>query len=756
MIELYKHNKESYEKIKSMFETENKAAVVQPTGTGKSFLMLKWIEDHKYENIVVLTSSNAILTQIYNYAKNFNCLDIFKNVKAFTYTKFLYMTSKEIKELKADKIIIDEFHRTGAYSWYKKVNILLSSHEDADVLGLSATPIRYLDNARNMIEELLDSNVANEITLGEAVYRGILPKFNYITACYTHDDTKYILDNIKNIPDKKERRKRLKEYREFIFNIEQANKIEDLFRDNIKNKSGKFIVFCKSVPHTKECEKLLKQWFSNIGMKVHTYTSTSRDYNKDEQLEKFINDRSECIKLLLSVNRFNEGLHVEDISGIIMMRPTKSPTMYLQQLGRALSAGKDHIPLVFDLVNNYAYIIPFMENYSTSTSGNPFYDEYTKAASSDYEGNNVDFDIFAQAIKYNELIQELEDKLYFDFSNKWEYNLELYKEFKEKYNREPKNNEKYKYSNIGSWVITQRMFYTHNRLSNERIKKLKECNFLFNKYDNDWECSFNIYKEFKEKYNRKPKNKEKYKDLDLKVWEDLQIKNYKQGKLSEEKIQKLEAIDFIFKNRLEYKWEYNLELYKEFKEKYNREPKNKEKYKGIGLCTWLEKQRSLYNQGKLSEEKIQKLKVLGFIFEYTVNYEWEYNLELYKEFKEKYNREPKVTERYKEINLGNWAEKQRSLYSQGKLSDERIQKLKKCNFDFENNYRKLKYIKYWESCFKLYKEFKEKYNREPKSTERYKEIDLNAWLYRQRRSYNQGKLSEERKQKLESIGVKFD
>ena len=621
MIELYKHNKESYEKIKSMFETKNKAAVVQPTGTGKSFLMLKWIEDYKDENIVVLTSSNAILTQIYNYAKNFNCLDIFKNVKAFTYTKFLYMTSKEIKELKADKIIIDEFHRTGAYNWYKKVNILLSSHEDADVLGLSATPIRYLDNARNMVEELLDDNVANEITLGEAVYRGILPKFNYITACYTHDDTKYILDNIKNIPDKKERRKRLKEYREFIFNIEQANKIEDLFRDNIKNKSGKFIVFCKSVPHTKECEKLLKQWFSNIGMKVHTYTSTSRDYNKDEQLEKFINDRSECIKLLLSVNRFNEGLHVEDISGIIMMRPTKSPTMYLQQLGRALSAGKDHIPLVFDLVNNYAYIIPFMENYSTSTSGNPFYDEYTKAVSSDYEGNNVDFDIFAQAIKYNELIQELEDKLYFDFSNKWEYNLELYKEFKEK---------------------------------------------------------------------------------------------------------------------------------------YNREPKNKEKYKGIGLCTWLEKQRSLYNQGKLSEEKIQKLKVLGFIFEYTVNYEWEHNLELYKEFKEKYNREPKVTERYKEINLGSWAEKQRNLYSQGKLSDERIQKLKECNFDFENNYRKLKYIKYWELCFKLYKEFKEKYNREPKSTERYKEIDLNAWLYRQRKSYNQGKLSEERKQKLESIGVKFD
>ena len=756
MIELYKHNKESYEKIKSMFETENKAAVVQPTGTGKSFLMLKWIEDYKDENIVVLTSSNAILTQIYNYAKSFNCLDIFKNVKAFTYTKFLYMTSKEIKELKADKIIIDEFHRTGAYNWYKKVNILLSSHEDADVLGLSATPIRYLDNARNMVEELLDDNVANEITLGEAVYRGILPKFNYITACYTHDDTKYILDNIKNIPDKKERRKRLKEYREFIFNIEQANKIEDLFRDNIKNKSGKFIVFCKSVPHIKECEKLLKQWFSNIDMKVHTYTSTSRDYNKDEQLENFINDRSECIKLLLSVNRFNEGLHVEDISGIIMMRPTKSPTMYLQQLGRALSAGKDHIPLVFDLVNNYAYIIPFMENYSTSTSGNPFYDEYTKAAFSDYEGNNVDFDIFAQAIKYNELIQELENKLYFDFDDRWNYNFEIYKDFKQKYNKEPTKYEIYNNHNIGIWVSYQRRLYNQNSLSNDKIKQLKKYNFIFNKTEYDWNDNFNVLKEYIEKFDKIPTQTTVYNNYNIGTWLSIQKVSYRNGKLSKERIEKLESIGVKFielNNELENKWNDNFNVLKEYIEKFDKEVTISTVYNNHNIGEWLDRQRSRYRNGKLSKERIEKLESINIILTNVNNKKWNDNFNVLKEYIERYNNMPKYTEEYNDNSIGRWLSKQKALHRNGKLSKERIEKLE--SIGVFNTIQKVE-KRTWDETFNLLKNFIKDYHRFPKYNEKYNNYNIGGWIVKQKSLYKQGKLSKERKQKLESIGLKFD
>ena len=458
MIDLYEHNKESYEKIMEMFKTENRATVIQPTGTGKSFLMLKLIEDYQDENIVVLTASNAIANQLYEYAIEFDSEEILRNVKLYTYSKFLRISNKDIKSLQADKIIIDEFHRTGASAWYKKVNVLLESHKNSKVLGLSATPIRYLDNARNMVEEIFDNNIANELTLGDAVYRGILPIFKYISASYTHEDIKYILENIKRIPDKEERLKKLKEYKDMIYNIDQANKIENLFKENIEDKSGKFIVFCKSIAHTKECAKLLENWFRKINMNVKIFISTSKDYDKDNQLDKFISNKQHCIRLLLTVNRFNEGLHIKDLSGVIMMRPTTSPIIYLQQLGRALSVNNKN-PLIFDIVNNYSYIIPYMNNYSNNSSGNPFYDQYMKAFESEYEGKNINFNIFAKAIKYNNLIKELEEKLYFNIEDQWNFKFELLKEFKEKYNRFPKYNEVYKDINLGQWISSQKKIF---------------------------------------------------------------------------------------------------------------------------------------------------------------------------------------------------------------------------------------------------------------------------------------------------------
>ena len=689
MIDLYEHNKESYEKIIEMFKTENRVTVVQPTGTGKSFLMLKLIEDYQDENIIILTASNAIANQLYNYAAEMNCLDILKNVEVYTYTKFLYMTNKGIKSLLADKIIIDEFHRTGAANWYKKVNVLLESHKDSKVLGLTATPVRYLDNARNMVEEIFDSNIANEITLGEAVYRGILPMFKYISASYTHDDTKYILESIKRIPDRKERLKRLKEYKDMIYNIEQANKIEYLFKENIEDKSGKFIVFCKSVPHTKECKKLLEKWFKNIGMKVKVYISISKDYDKDEQLEKFIKDKSNRIRLLLSVNRFNEGLHVKDISGVIMMRPTKSPIMYLQQLGRALSVKENHTPIIFDIVNNYSYIIPYMNNYSTETSGNPFYDDYMKASSTgEYKGKNINFNIFTQAIQYNDLIRELEEKLYFDNNEQWNLKFELLKEFMNEYKREPHQSEIYKDIVLGQWVNKQKLYYRKGELSDYRIEKLFSINFNFDIIDMEkqWDDKFELLKEFINEFKRFPTQEDWYNNFKLGSWVNRQRILYRKGELSDYRIKKLSSINFNFDIiiDIEKQWYYNFELLKEFINEFKRFPKWTEYYKEFNIGIWFAKQRRKYNKGKLSKEKIELLESIGIVFETKLNITWNFKFELLKEFINEFKRFPNVKDIYKNINLGTWLRTQKTNFNKGKLSEERKQLLESIGVVFKD------------------------------------------------------------------------
>lgn len=77
----------------------------------------------------------------------------------------------EIAGLQPSYIILDEFHRAGAECWGESTVALLKLCPEAKLLGLTATNIRYLDNNRDMAEELFDGRVASDMTLGEAIVR---------------------------------------------------------------------------------------------------------------------------------------------------------------------------------------------------------------------------------------------------------------------------------------------------------------------------------------------------------------------------------------------------------------------------------------------------------------------------------------------------------------------------------------------------------------------------------------------------------
>lgn len=72
--------------------------------------------------------------------------------------------------------------------WGRSVTKLLEAHSAAKLLDLSATSIRYLDNQRDMAQELFDGCIASEMTLGEAIARGILPTPRYVVGMYSYDD----------------------------------------------------------------------------------------------------------------------------------------------------------------------------------------------------------------------------------------------------------------------------------------------------------------------------------------------------------------------------------------------------------------------------------------------------------------------------------------------------------------------------------------------------------------------------------------
>lgn len=375
-IDLMPHNQRALDNAKKMFKSKNRVAIIHPTGTGKGRIARKLMEENQDKKIIYFSPSLAINEQLeidlakYGISK--------RNIRIMTYQKLMKMTPAEIKRLKSEYIILDEFHHCGAKEWGKVVNELLKNNEDAKVLGLSATPIRYTNSGiRDMAEEIFDNNIASEMSLEAAIAEGILNEPTYVTGLYEYEEM--VKDLEKRISEcdgegktsvKKEMAEkelaRVKKY------LEKAiSSLPDLLEHSMPNKSGKYIVFCSSIEDMKNKIKAAPELFKKVNpnIDIMQVSSDDEDYKKNSAvIQKFSEDKNpDTLKLLFCVNMLNEGFHLEDIDGGIMMRVTASPTLYTQQLGRIISAGKKKDVVLIDLVNNIdeiETIIRFYQNLS--------------------------------------------------------------------------------------------------------------------------------------------------------------------------------------------------------------------------------------------------------------------------------------------------------------------------------------------------------------------------------------------------------
>ena len=190
MLDLYAHNRMAYESAVRLLAETGKAAIVNPTGTGKSYIAFQLVADHPTETILWLSPSDYIFkTQCESLHRQAPEVSL-ANVHFYTYAKLLRLTDADRAAIAAQQpayIILDEYHRAGAQEWSAALQRLLAVCPDAKLLGLSATNIRYLDNQRNMADELFDGHVASEMTLGEAIVRGILPAPKYVTTVFRYD-----------------------------------------------------------------------------------------------------------------------------------------------------------------------------------------------------------------------------------------------------------------------------------------------------------------------------------------------------------------------------------------------------------------------------------------------------------------------------------------------------------------------------------------------------------------------------------------
>ena len=257
-LQLFEHNQAAFDAALEMLKATGKAAVVHPTGTGKSYIGFKLCERFPNKTICWLSPSEYIYkTQLANLKEDSDGWQP-ENVKFFTYAKLMLMNDSALSAIKPDYIILDEFHRCGAEMWGEGVDRLLEMYPNAPLLGLTATAIRYLDNQRNMVNELFDGNIASEMTLGEAIVRGILNPPKYVLSVFAYQEDYKRLESRVRHTKSKATRDQAEQYLEALRRaLEKADGMDVIFDKHITDRTGKYIVFC-SISTT--CVKCSATW----------------------------------------------------------------------------------------------------------------------------------------------------------------------------------------------------------------------------------------------------------------------------------------------------------------------------------------------------------------------------------------------------------------------------------------------------------------------------------------------------------------
>lgn len=603
-VDLKKHNLETYNIIKETYKERNHIGVVQATGTGKSFLIAKCIEDMDFKKVLFLTPSLHIINE---FKSNFKFLK--GKIEFLTYKKLTFIKDLKqyLEENEYDFIILDEYHRCGAKTWNIPVKYILSYYKDKKVLGVTATPVRYLDNSRDMTIELFNSKPIIEMSLLSAIEDKVLPKPKYVLSYYNiKDELDKIKLNEKNAIDKDI----VKNMSYIINNINLLSNIEDVLSKNI-TKERKFIVFCSNVNHLKEMSNIVPKWFNNIGFKTeefYIYSDTDNNkcyYNAEEELDKFKNSKvkDNKVQLLFVINILNEGVHINDVDGLIFLRKTISPIILYQQLGRALKSGSDKTPIVFDFVNNInklTFNATKIEYTSKIKNINFMNLDYTL---------NGEIEVIDYISQINELLMNLDE---LSSLSSWKSFINSLIEYKNENNNcnIPSGHPLYKR------CLSIRKQYQNGILDKHKINELNSIGFgwdinIYN--DNLWNRMFNKLLDFKEEFKHVnvPRS---YKDKELATWVHTQRK-YKDT-MPQERKEKLISVGFEFelaKKRNEEEWNEMLNKLLNFKAKFNHVNVSS-RYEDKKLANWVNSQRKSYKAGKLSDIRYSKLLEIGFKF----------------------------------------------------------------------------------------------------------------------------------------------
>lgn len=468
-IELYPHNQAALNHLEEALKYTRRAAVIQPTGTGKSFVALAFIERRPNNSFLYLAPSTHIFNQLKHHAGH---TDVLLHTTMMTYQKLCLLHEDELGKLEPDYIILDEFHRCGADDWGSAVDHLLALYVECFLIGFTATPVRYLDKAgtRDMSEELFHGSIASYYTLQDAINDKVLPVPHYVLGDILMNERVSSLETaLTQVASYGRARTAGYSLLESLKrNMAEAQGIDEIFKCHMPNRFAKLIVFCRNLEHIAQCREDMHRWLGP-GKKIREYVCRSDEKAADIELNAFAGDNvRNAIRLLYCVDMLNEGIHIKDVDGVVMLRPTISPIVYLQQIGRCLACSSDGStsPVIFDLVNNY-------ESARVEESGQRVFNIEFSHHPSSGKGKNTPIPFYMSGVPTQfEAILEKFDHL-FTRAGRWDFCYSILQEFYHEYGQYPHSRTCYRGIKIGRWLSEQILYIQHNSLSAARKERLE-------------------------------------------------------------------------------------------------------------------------------------------------------------------------------------------------------------------------------------------------------------------------------------------
>jgi superfamily II DNA or RNA helicase len=329
---------------------KNKALIISATGTGKTYLSAfdaKAFNPKKLlfvvHRLIIAKDSLNTFRSVFGKDKtmglysgsqmDLDCDFVFSTIQTISKANHLYNFSKD----HFDYIIIDETHRSGADSYLR----LIKHFEPKFLLGMTATPER---TDGNDIFQHFDYNIAYEIRLSRAMEEEMLSSFHYYgVSDLSIDNTE--LDNKSDF--------------RYLVSSERVERIiEQIKFYGSDNGITRGLIFCSRKNEAVELSEL----FNTKGFKTVALTGDSSEEERARSIEKLETDfLSEKLDYIFTVDIFNEGIDIPKINQIIMLRPTDSAIIFIQQLGRGLRKvdGKGYLTVI-DFIGNYEnnYLIP--------------------------------------------------------------------------------------------------------------------------------------------------------------------------------------------------------------------------------------------------------------------------------------------------------------------------------------------------------------------------------------------------------------